>query len=445
MTIGLKPKHKTQIGLVAILLSAFLLRLMAVHTHDLSDLTVYSENGQIAANLMLGRGYTFDFYGLRPAHPLRSFVPPLYTGVVLLCLKLFKNPGYGLGVIHALLSTLTIAHIFYLTLKLSANRVMAFLATIGVAYNPVFILSIVRPYTLTLNIYLLSLLLVVSVVLKERKSFFWASVTGVILGIALHSRPMLIMLLPMLIVWLWLNSSAEKAKILQLSLVITLAMILVITPWSIYNYQVHHRFVFMSTNSGFTFWNGNNSFTTGSGLEVYTDRAWAFMGRTQESGQPAVQEMFVYPLPAPIQAQIDTIDELALDHQLYQAGWTFIKTNPSQAFWLFVSKFQSFVWFRTNIGARYDITWIQYYKYLYAALLVPFLIGLVLSLSQWRVYALFYMLFAYYTAFYTYFHVQTRFRWEIEGCFFIFAALALYRLSLYAGYSAPLKPPPVSP
>jgi len=54
--------------------------------------------------------------------------------------------------------------------------------------------------------------------------------------------------------------------------------------------------------------------------------------------------------------------------------------------------------------------------------------GIFLTRSQWRSYSLLYMIFVYYTLFYAIFHVQTRYRWEIEPLFFILAAAAVYWL-----------------
>jgi hypothetical protein len=73
--------------LLGICLLALVLRLAAIDVvGPESDIAGYSESGIIARNVVEGRGYTFDFYGLRPAHPLRAFMPPLYVGLVYLAL-----------------------------------------------------------------------------------------------------------------------------------------------------------------------------------------------------------------------------------------------------------------------------------------------------------------------------------------------------------------------
>lgn len=418
-------QKRVQIGLLIILLCAFILRLGAVLIIDMPKFG-YSENGTIAQNIFQGKGYTFNLYGYRDEHPFQSFMPPLYTGLILLCLRLFENSLLALGFIQAMLSTLSLYLIYRLTLKISANQFLALLTAIGLAFYPAFILSITRPQTLTLNMFLLALLLLTTVQLKEKPTFFWATVTGLVLGIALHSRPMLILYLPILVLWLWLNMPGQRFRAIKLSLVTTAWVILLLMPWTVRNYNIHQQFVFMSTNGGFNFWTGNNAFTTGSGHEVYTEKAYAFLDQTPKKKQAPIVEMHRYPLPSHIREQIATIDEVAFDQQLYQAGFAFMRDNPRAWADLLWVKLKSFVWFRPNLGYRYDATWTQYYKYLYAALLIPAGLGFFLSLSQWRVYSLLYLLLTYYTIFYTIFHVQTRFRWEIEPYLFIFAALPIF-------------------
>jgi hypothetical protein len=248
---------------------------------------------------------------------------------------------------------------------------------------------------------------------------------GLAFGLALHSRPMLLPFLFILLIWLHINGVRFKT-LLRIGLTVTVTTLIVITPWTIRNYSVHQQFVFMSANSGFNFWTGNNPFTTGSGHEVYTEKAYAFMNKAPGENLPQFQEMHRYPLPPQIADKVDIIDEVELDRLLYQAGLDYVLEHPQEWAQLMWIKFKGFVWFRLNIGNRYDEAWTLYYKYLYGLLLPLFIAGLYLSATKWRRYLLLYFLFGFYTGFYTLYHVQMRFRWEIEPYFFVFIALLIF-------------------
>ena len=122
------------------------------------------------------------------------------------------------------------------------------------------------------------------------------------------------------------------------------------------------------------------------------------------------------------------MDELELDAAFYNAGLEFIRQNPDKWLALLQAKLVGFWFFRGNIGNTYAASWTQYYKWGYISLLVLTVAGIFLTRRQWRSYVLLYLIFAYYTLFYAIFHVQTRYRWEIEPLFFILAAAAVWWL-----------------
>lgn len=95
---------------------------------------------------------------------------------------------------------------------------------------------------------------------------------------------------------------------------------------------------------------------------------------------------------------------------------------------LLQAKFIGFWFFRENIGSTYTAAWTQYYKWGYIILILFTIAGTILTRRQWRSYLILYLLFGYYTIFYMLYHVQTRYRWEIEALFFILASAAVWWL-----------------
>jgi hypothetical protein len=416
-------------ALVGIFLLALALRLAAiVFVGPSPDFTGYSESGLTAANLAQGWGYKYDFYGLRQANPLQAFMPPLFVGLVYLCLKFSANPPLMFALAQALLSSVTCLAIYWLAVELSRKRTVALLAALGVACYPVLILMVTVPASLTLHLAVLSWALAFTAPLARRSSVGYALAAGVLWGVMGLGRPAMLAFLPCILLWLTLNRDASR-RWLRDGIVMIAAAALIVVPWTIRNAAVLGRFVPVATNGGFVFWNGNNPFTTGSGHDVYTDKASQFLGRPVDAKLPAVMQWQPYPLPSDIQRQVEALPETELDRRLLQAGLDYMRQEPRAWVALLGRKLVAFWWFRENLGAAYEGSWTRYYRPLYVLTLGLTVAGLALSLGQWRRYSLLYLFFGLTAVTYIAFEVLTRFRWEIEPFFLVFAALAVATLA----------------
>lgn len=417
------------IAVIAICIVALALRLAAIAVVGPDpNITLYSESGIVANNLYEGRGYTYDFYGLRPEQPLQSFLPPLYVALVYAVLRWTAAPATTLAVIQAILSSLLCGAVYLIALELSRRQSVALLSALGAACYPVLVLMVNIPHSLTLHAFVLTWALATTVLLLRRPSWGWAIVAGVLWGVIILGRPALLGFLPFIVLWLWLNRGSRYGW-LRNSLVILVGVLVVILPWTIRNYRIHGQFVLIATNGGFNFWNGNNPFTTGSGHDVYTAEVDRFLGRPHDSSQPAIVQVHAYPLPADVQARVTNMPEVELDQQLYQAGLNFMREQPGKWAALLGQKMISFWWFRPQIGTSYEASWTPLYKLMYVALMILFTVGIIFSCRYWRRYSLLYLLIVYYAVTNVFFQVLTRFRWEIEPLFLIFASLAL--VSIY--------------
>lgn len=423
-------KHSNAALLTAIFLVAFVLRMVAILYLDSPDIEI-SESGQTAARLVAGKGYTFDFYGYRTAHPLQSFMPPLYTLVLAACLRFSENPALLLKIFQAIISSLTSIVIYFIAASFFARSV-GLLSSLVTAVYPVFMVLITQPTVTILNIFLLGLLIFSLICLLGRSNLSNAAMAGFLLGLNALSRPLLLGFFVGILLWLWLNRQEITKPWYEIGLVIALFALLTIAPWTLRNYSIHGQLVPISTNGGFTFWNGNNPFTTGSGFDVYTDKLKAYtQGQftpDEEAGNPKIMILQPYPLPRELEARVHTLSEVELDRQLYLASLRFIRDHPRQWLGLVRAKAISFWWFRPNIGTYrnfYRSAWVLPYQLIYAGVLFLFSIGLFLSLRRWRVCSLFYLLFMYVSAAYVSFNVITRYRWEVESYMLIFAAVAV--------------------
>jgi hypothetical protein len=410
--------------LLAVFILALALRLAAVAVVGPPQSIVnYSESGIVARNVVEGRGYTYDFYGLRPDHPLRAFMPPLFVGLVALCLRFSAQPPLALALVQAVLSSLACPAIYLTALWLSGKRSVALLAALGTACYPVFILMPTIPASSVLYMTALTWSVALTIAAARRPAWGWAAAAGALWGVLALGRPAMLAFLPLVALWLWWVRASTR-RWAQTSVLLGAVAVLVVLPWAERNAQVLGRFPVLDTHGGMTFWNGNNSFTTGSGHDVYSEKADLFLGREHDPKTAAIVTLQPYPLPAGIQAQVAEMDEIDLDAQLYRAGLDYIFRNPGSWLALAGRKLIAFWWFRPNLGAAYEETWTRYYRPVYGLLVLLTAAGLAVSARQWRRYGLLYLLFVYYAAIHVAFEVLTRYRWEIEPFFFIFAALA---------------------
>lgn len=412
---------------VAIFVLALALRMIALAVFGVNSNapTYWSESGTVAQAMIAGQGYTFNFYGLRQAQPLHSFMPPLFIWLLYACLRFSTQPALALAVIHAVLSSLTAVAIFLLAAQLSGRRSVALLSGLAAAGYPVMVLMITIPISLTLHLAVLAWALVFTALLAHRPNWLLALVTGATWGVLALGRPAIVAFLPLVLLWLWWNRRTRQDWLKSCGLLL-LATILVLLPWTVRNFLIQGRLVLVSTNSGYTFWNGNNPFSTGTANSVYTEKLDEYLGRPHDPAQPSVvQNVHPYPVPLELQAEVATISEVDLDRRQFQAGLAFIRQQPKEWLALMSEKAVGFLWFRQGIGALYNAKWTAYYRPLYVILLILTIAGLAISTRRWRQYSLLYLLFVFYTAIHVFYNVQTRFRWEIEPFFLIFAALCV--------------------
>ena len=412
-----------------LVLVALLLRLVALCVFHGPDLVSASESGLTAANWVAGQGYTFDLYGYRTEHPCQSFMPPLFTIIVAGCL-LTPWPEVSMGLVQALLSSLTVLLVFLIAKSLAESTVGITAAALSAAYPP-FLVLVDQPTVPVLNTFLLGLFFWFSIQLLRSLDRKWAVLAGLTLGLCVLSRPTFAGFFGILLITLWLARARRGGRWWRAIVLVAAAMALIISPWLIRNWWVQGRPVGVSTNGGFTFWNGNNPFTTGFGFDVVIDDLQAYSGEIVEAAEGTeILEVKPYPLPLELRDSVGSLGEVELDRAFYQAAFGFISQDPGRWAETTVQKAVGLWWFRPNIGVSsgfYQEAWILPYKILYSFVLLFAVVGLVLSFRNWRRYVLLYGVITYLTVAYVAFNVITRYRWEMKPYLLIFAALALVR------------------
>jgi hypothetical protein len=185
-------RRSVLIAVVAICILALALRLVAIAVVGPDpNITGYSESGIIAKNLVDGRGYTYDFYGLRADQPMQSFIPPLYVALVYAVLRWTVSSVMALAVAQAVLSSFVCSAIYIVALELSRKQSVALLAALAAACYPVLIIEVNVPQSLITHTAILTWALAITVLLPRRSGWGWAAAGGVLWGLLALGCPAL--------------------------------------------------------------------------------------------------------------------------------------------------------------------------------------------------------------------------------------------------------------
>jgi 4-amino-4-deoxy-L-arabinose transferase-like glycosyltransferase len=131
---------------------------------------------------------------------------------------------------------------------------------------------------------LVALSLLVAYRLMHGPSLLWAGLLGVLIGLASLTRGEVFLLLLLLLIPL-----VRRPRGVAVAAVSIVAMLLVLTPWTIRNYSTFDRFVFVSTNSGAVIGGANCAPTyAGSnigGWDILCDRPWPGHNEAEETNR----------------------------------------------------------------------------------------------------------------------------------------------------------------
>ena len=172
-------------------------------------------------------------------------------------------------------------------------------------------------YTATLGYeILLALILLVScrlaVSVVDDRGWPIASLAGIgaLLGIGSLVKP-ICLLIPLMFAAAWWMLGTRIPRVVGRAALVMVVMILVISPWTLRNYQVLHAFVPISTNGGTTLYAANNPRATGLAMQVE-------------------------PVPG-------ETDEVTRDRLRMRSALAWIIANPSRSFQLALTK-MTYTW-----------------------------------------------------------------------------------------------------
>ncbi len=347
---------------------------------------------------------------------------PLYPYLLAFLLKVTDRSYFGVRLIQAFLGSLIPIFVYLFGLRLF-NRRIAYIAGLIAALWPTFIYydaSLLITSTMTWLTCLLVLQLLRCNDNPERVGRF--ILAGLFLGVAGLARPNILLLGPALIIWIWLiirPKLGPRAALLRFAL-IGLVSFAVILPVTVRNYAVADDPVFIAWQGGYNFFIGNNRLSNGWSATVSGfDVTW--QGGYEESIAFAEQ------------AEGRTLKRSEVSDFWYKAALNEIRSDLSGYVALLFKKIRLFINGyeipnNQNIYLSRELSSVMKPLLFSGVLFFPYgllaplaLIGLAVSLTQWRRFLLVYLTIGAYLITLLLFFVCARFRQPLLPFMILFA------------------------
>lgn len=390
----------------AIISLAFVLRLSCIvllGRHIRPEVWEYND---IALNILSGKGYLYRLFNT----DYYSFGYPAYSYISAAFHFLTKENYFALEIFQAALSAWTCYFVFLIAKKLF-NSKTGLLAAFLAAVHPGSIIYSSKIHELTLVAFLITAVFWMIISMDIRKASD-NMLIGLVIGLGILTRPTFIFILPVYLLYAAGKTRPFKDCLKYFAVVLFCAVI-VITPWTIRNYNIHKRLIFITTTSAEHFWRGNNPLATGSALtkdrKTIIDIApKEFLDRLYSSNEIGQYDLFMK----------ETI--------------SFIKKNPAFFANMLMRKFYYFWWFSPQAGLTYPALWGSIYKIFYIILAVFFIPGVWFGVrrgsDRFAVLSLL-LLFLLISAANSIYYVEMRHRWAIEPLILIFSSFGFFQVT----------------
>ncbi len=350
---------------------------------------------QLATNLLAHGCFCFV-----PGEPT-LFRAPLYPMLMALFYSIFGHNFLPIVLAQALAGAFSAPLLALIGRKITGSLWIGLLAGLLFTLNPLLVFTSGLLYTETFYLFLLLLIVYSWLQLVDRPSnwLLLALGSGILFGLSVLMKPNLLLFPVWLALWAWLVFRQRGWGLLNVAC-ITLAMLFVLLPWTLRNYEVTGKLVPVSTNTGLNLAQGNNSFVRGGALEA--------------SLLPATPDL----------------SELERDAFYRQVGVDWIRQHPLEFIGLIPWKIYMFFspLETSNRGAMMSVV----APLIYAGFSLFYLLalaGMIQTARQWRDWLLVHMLIVYPLLLTMIFYGGTRYGLVVHPFLALFAAVALAGLA----------------
>ena len=222
----------------------------------------------LAGSLAAGRGFTYP-----PEHESgtaqqfgRAPVYPLFLAAIGATHSKNGSAPARVKIVQSVLGALLVVVIGAIAGRAAGSRAGILAAGIAACYPPlIWLPAYVLSETLYSMLALSSALLLQIAVTRSKRAHSpreggpLALFAGALVGVAVLTRPAMLVFVPLALLWL------VRAQRHVLAVAFVAAAIAVIAPWTARNYRAYGRFVPVASEGGVTFWTGNHPLAIGEG------------------------------------------------------------------------------------------------------------------------------------------------------------------------------------
>ena len=384
--------------IIIILFIGLVLRITVVVLFGDFQNNYYWEYGEIAKNVVSGKGYSLHYIkdsqlkyrfseDVKPE--TSAYMPPGYVGFLIPFIPIENNTLRNalIYLVHIFFSMLTILLIFYLS-KNIFNEKIAFLAAIIVSLLPEFLYANLS-FTPTIIYHLLVVLLLFYLLKTPTGGTEYSYTIGIIFSIIIYFRSEFVLYALLSgVVWLFQKDFKRFLRIYTF-------VILLLSPWLIRNIIVFENDILLSSSVGINLYRGNNP----NGIGLWGDEQT-------------------------LQSIIDMHEgniEVEMNEYYKREAISYIMNNPDKVIKNFFSKIYQH-WFYNSMDKRTNNT-----LYLIPAIFVLFAFIYGISFSfNWSKYKFIYIFFIYSTIIVVVFFPMSRYQTMMKIMMIPFAAYGLY-------------------
>lgn len=294
----------------------------------------------LALRVLGGHGFTFgeSWWPMTPAEAPTAHWSYLYTGFLITIYSIFGKHALAARIVQAVIAGLLHPYLAFLIGRKMFNVTLGIMAAGLTAIYTYFIYYAATLMTETFYIIAILGSLYLAITLSERLSAPSKGVSstkpiglsvglGVSLGITVLLRQVFLLFIPLILLWIWWVSREKLSKITLVSLFTPgIVLILMILPFTIFNYTRFNRFVLLNTNAGYAFYLANHP--------IY--------GTHFEPILPPEMGSYLDLVPAELR-QLG--DEAALEQELLQRGLQFVVDDPGRYILLSISRIPPYIMF----------------------------------------------------------------------------------------------------